>query len=182
MQLFGAISSPFICTHILQQTARDYKEEFTVIADKVASNFYVDNLLDSFDTEDEAIHFVNRMRLLLKRGGFHLNQWLSSSRKVLSVIPSEDLNQPTLNLEFDKLPSESTLGVLGDSESDSFKFKINVESELKTKRNILSAVSAFFDPLGLLAAVVLTAKRFYRIFGKLKQVGMTYVIPTFGRN
>jgi hypothetical protein len=129
------------------------------VADKVISNFYVDNLLDSFDNEDEAILFAHRIRKLLKLGGFHLNQWLSSSRVVLSALPPEDRSQPTLNLDFDKLPAERTLGVLWDSESDSFKFKIKLIDELNTKRSILRVVASIFDPLGLLTPVVLLAKK-----------------------
>jgi hypothetical protein len=159
VQIFGAISSPFVCAHILQRTAEDNRIEFSDVADKVASNFYVDNLLDSFDTEEEAINFAQRIRSLLKRGGFHLNQWLSSSRAVLATLPSEDRSQPMLNLDLDKLPAERTLGVLWDSDSDSFKFKIKIDSEANTKRKILRVVASIFDPLGLLTPVVLTAKK-----------------------
>ena len=150
---------PPLSAHILQRTAEDYREEYSDVADKVISNFYVDNLLDSFDNEDEAILFAHRIRKLLKLGGFHLNQWLSSSRVVLSALPPEDRSQPTLNLDFDKLPAERTLGVLWDSESDSFKFKIKLIDELNTKRSILRVVASIFDPLGLLTPVVLLAKK-----------------------
>ena len=159
VQIFGAVSSPFVCGHILQRTAKDHYEEFSDVADKVLSNFYVDNLLDSFDTEEDTIRFVQRIRSLLKRGGFHLNQWLSSSRAVLATLPPEDRSQPTLNLDLDELPSERTLGVLWDSESDSFKFKIKLDSEANTKRKILRVVASIYDPLGLLAPVVITAKK-----------------------
>lgn len=108
-------------------------------------------MIISFDTEEEAIRFAHRIRSLLKLGGFHLNQWLSSSRAVLAALPSEDRSQPTLNLDLDKLPAERTLGVLWDSDSDSFKFKIKIDSEANTKRKILRVVASIFDPLHLLA-------------------------------
>lgn len=72
-------------------------------AERVSTNFYIDNLLDLFDTEEEAIQVVNDYTELLKKGWFRLI-----------------VNQPTLNLNLDDLPLERILGVLYDSKSDSF--------------------------------------------------------------
>ena len=129
-QIFGSISSPFICSQVLRHIADLNREEFPQAAERIYTNFYVDNYLDSFYTEAEAIQAVEDSTALLKKGGFHLNQWLSSSREVLALVPESDRNQPRLNLDLDDLPTERTLGVLYDSESDHFIFdvKCNVEA------------------------------------------------------
>ncbi|XP_032796144.2 uncharacterized protein LOC116932482 [Daphnia magna] len=119
-ETFGSVSSPFICSQVLRHIADLHREEFPEATEKVYKNFYVDNLLDSFYTEDKASRAVKNSTALLKKGGFYLNQWLSSSRRVLSRIPEGDRNQPRLNLDIEDLPTKRTLGVLYDSESDSF--------------------------------------------------------------
>ena len=159
VQIFGSISSPFICSNVLQHNAELHRLEFPNVVDRIKRNFYVDNLLDSFDTEDEAIQASKDYSNLLKKGGFHLNQWISSSRKVLSSLPREDLSNPLLNIDLEDLPSERTLGVLYNSESDVFIFKINLDPEAKTKRRILSVVATIYDPLGFLSPIILIAKK-----------------------
>ncbi|KZS07338.1 Uncharacterized protein APZ42_028883 [Daphnia magna] len=86
-QIFGSVSSPFICSQVLRH-----------IAERVYKNFYVDNLLDSFYTEEEASRAIKDSIALLKRRGFHLNQLPSSSRRVLSRVPESDRNQPHLTV------------------------------------------------------------------------------------
>lgn len=159
VQIFGAISSPFICLNILQYNAEQHRQDFPDEADRIKKNFYVDNLLDSFDTEDEAIKASKEYSSLLKRGGFHLNQWMSSSRRVLAALPKVDLSNPLLNIDLEDLPVERTLGVLYDSECDVFIFKINLDPEANTKRRILSVVATVYDPLGFLSPVILIAKK-----------------------
>ncbi|XP_045028564.1 uncharacterized protein LOC123471395 [Daphnia magna] len=139
-QIFGSVSSPFLCSQVLRHIADLHHEEFSEAAERVYKNFYVDNLLDSFYTEEEASRAVKDSTALLKKGGFHLNQW------------PEDL------------PTERTLGVLYDSESDSFIFDVKTDVKASTKRRILRAVSTLYDPLGFLSPVILSAKRILQEF------------------
>jgi hypothetical protein len=173
-QIFGSISSPFICSQVLRHIADINRAEFPQAAERVYSNFYVDNLLDSFYTKAEATQAVKDSTALLKKGGFHLNQWLSSSREVLAIFPKSYRNQPHLNLDLDDLPTERTLGVLNDSESDHFIFDVKCNVEANTKRQILRAVSTLYDPLGFLSPIVLSAKR---ILQELWLVGVDWDQP-----
>ncbi|XP_045027085.1 uncharacterized protein LOC123470615 [Daphnia magna] len=144
---------------VLRHIADLHREEFPEAAERVYKNFYVDNILDSFYIEEEASRAVKDSTALLKTGGFHLNQWLSSSRRVLSRVPEGDRNQHRLNLDLEEMPTERTLGVLCDSESDSFIFDVKTDVEASTKRRILSAVSTLYDPQGFLSPVILSVKR-----------------------
>ncbi|XP_045033882.1 uncharacterized protein LOC123475353 [Daphnia magna] len=158
-QIFGSVSSSSICSQVLRHIADLHREEFPEAAERVYKNFYVDNLLDSFYTEEAASRAVKDSTALIKKGGFHLNQWLSSSLRVLSRVPEGDCNQPRLNLDLEDLPTERTLGFLYDSKSDSFIFDVKTDVEASTKRRILSAGSTLYDPLGFLSPVILSAKR-----------------------
>ena len=150
VHVFGAVSSPTTCLFALRQTAEDNHATFPVVADLVVTNFYVDNYLDSVDTEEEAINRTKQLTDLLLLGGFRLTKWLSSSRAVLSSLDTEELMTPNLDLDLDNLPVERTLGILWNCQSDSFNFMINVKQDTTTKRKILSEVSRVFDPLGFL--------------------------------
>ena len=69
-QIFGSISSPYICSQVLRHVADLHREEFPEASERIYRNFYVDNLLDSFYTEEEANKAVQDSTALLRKGGF----------------------------------------------------------------------------------------------------------------
>jgi len=158
VHIFGAKSSPATCLFVLNCTAETNKEEFQDVAPLVKSNFYVDNYLDSVDCEAEVIRRCQRLSKLLACGGFRLTKWFSSNRAVLSSIDSGERMTPTLDLDLDRIPTEKTLGVHWDCDQDTPRFKFRSSPNVDTKRKILAEVASIFDPLGLLAPVVLSVK------------------------
>lgn len=54
-------------------------------------NFYMDDLLKSVPTTDEAIRLAHQLIDLLKKGGFRLTKWLSNSREVIQALPKSEL-------------------------------------------------------------------------------------------
>ena len=54
---------------------------------------------------------------------------------------------------------ERALGVHWCIESDAFKFRIELKDKPRTCRGILATISTIFDPLGLIAVVVLVGKQ-----------------------
>ncbi len=156
VQIFGATSSPTCCTWALRKAASD-QPDFGQI-ERVKKNFYVDNYLDSFDDEEDAIREVRRLTEMLRRKGFRLNQWNSSSRKVLNSIPPTERTHSKLNIDLDRLPIERTLGMYWDCELDVFTFTFQPPKEVKTKRDMFSAAATIFDPLGFICPVVLPIK------------------------
>ena len=73
-------------------------------------------------------------------------------------MDSKERMVPKIDLNLDDLPIEKTLGVHWDSESDHIVFKLRPIKDVHTKREILSEVTSFFDPLGFLAPIILSAK------------------------
>lgn len=103
-------------------------------------------------------------------GGFRLNKWVSNRRKVLDSIPKSELakEMKTLDLDQDELPMEKALGLNWCVESDTFKFKITIRDRPFTRRGLLSVVGSVYDPLGVLAPVVLPAKTILQELCRLK--------------
>lgn len=80
-----------------------------------------------------------------------MTKWQSPSRKVLQNYPPEDPAISQMDLQVDRLPNESALGIHWDCETDEFLFVFEPDQETLTPRQLLSRISSMFDPLGILA-------------------------------
>ena len=160
VHVFGAILSPSTCLFAMNRAVEENRHIYP-LAERIAKiNFYVDNMLASFETEAEALN--RETRASLKSRGFNLTKWTSSSRSVISELTPFGLASPTLDLDFDELPIERTLGMLWNSEVDAFMFRppqvvINQEEPL-TKREFLSYMSRVYGPPGFVAPIILQMK------------------------
>ncbi len=120
---------------------------------------YVDDVLDSCETTQEAQVLQRELSDLLRKGGFSLRKWSSNEPLVLKDILYED-KLASLQIEHGNLPAQKTLGVLWRAEEDVFTFQVEIP-ETKgnlTKRNVLSAIATLIDPLQFLAPFTLRAK------------------------
>ncbi|XP_068749449.1 uncharacterized protein [Montipora capricornis] len=160
--IFGAASSSCMANYVLRKTALDNRQDVAFSADRIKSvekNFYKDDFLKSVCDETTAVRMFREMTSLLARGGFRFTKWISSSREVLSQIPPQEKASPSVDLNFDKLPIERTLGLKWNTETDCFRFSVySHQTSESTKRGVLSRLSTVFDPLGVLAPYMLPAK------------------------
>ena len=162
VHLFGGIWSACCANFALKRTALDNASKFdSIVTRTVDKNFYVDDMLKSVGSIDEAIWMQKQLMELLACGGFNLTKWSSSSRQVLDSIPQAERSKElkNINIQDDTLPVERTLGLEWHIESDVFRFKISKKEKPATRRGILSIISSIFDPLGFVAPFVLPAKR-----------------------
>ena len=86
VRIFGATSSPSICGYALRRKAEDNRKDFsseTIYA--VMRDFYVDDLLKSFETTSQAVEITKELQELLAKGGFQLTKVMSNEREVLDV-------------------------------------------------------------------------------------------------
>ncbi|XP_078380261.1 uncharacterized protein LOC144663221 [Oculina patagonica] len=161
VMVFGAASSPCTANFVLRKTALDNREDVLFSEDTIKSvekKFYMDDFLKPVCDEATAVQMFREMTSLLSRGGFRLTKWISSSREVLSQIPPEEKASPSVDVNFDELPIERTLGLKWNTETDCFRFSVcSSQMYEPTKRGVLSRVSTVFDPLGVLAPYMLPA-------------------------
>ena len=162
VHLFGAASSPGCSNFGLKQIATDNADEFgQEAAEFIHKDFYVDDGLKSVATEEEAIDLIVKTKRMCERGCLHLHKFVSNSRKVMQVVPAEDRAKDVkeLNLLQDTLPIEKALGVQWCIESDTFQFRMTFQDKPLTRRGVLSTVMSVYDPLGLLAPIILPGKQ-----------------------
>lgn len=161
VHLFGAVSSPSIANFVLKKNADNNRTRFDEeVISIVHKNFYVDDCLKSWPSVEVAINFIHHLCNLMKDGGFRLTKWVSNSRQVLQSIPESERAKEVKDFDFahDNLPIERALGVTWNVESDTLEFKVSLKDRPFTRRGLLSVVSSVYDPLGMVAPFVLTAK------------------------
>ena len=136
----------------------------------VHNSFYVDDLLTSVSSIEEAKRLVAELCQLLSMGDFKINRWISNDREVMNSIPKSkwSKNATNLNLSLDDLPVERTVGLYWDVETDNLRFKINRSDKPATRRGITSTINTVYDPLGFGNPFLLPVKLLLRRLCKLK--------------
>ena len=149
---------PGLCELRIKKTATDFEARFeSEAANFVKNNFYVDDGLNSVPTAEAVISLVKNTKALCQKGGFNLHKFISNHKKVIYAIPLQDRAKNIQNLDItqDLLPVERALGVQWCVESDTLQFRVELKDQPLTRRGILWKVSSVFDPLGMLAPVIL---------------------------
>ena len=160
VHLFGATSSPGCANFALKYMAKENQEKYPTAAQFIIEDFYVDDGLTSQETEQEAVNLVKETTILCAEGGLKLHKFASNSRTVLETIPASERapNIQALDLNFNELPMERTLGMQWLMENDTIHFSFSPNDKPPTRRGILATVASLYDPLGLIAPFILTGK------------------------
>ncbi|XP_055614826.1 uncharacterized protein LOC129761144 [Toxorhynchites rutilus septentrionalis] len=156
---YGLAPSSFLATRTLLQLVGDEGTPFPKASTAVKKHIYVDDLISGDDSIEDAIQLRDELSELLQKGGFRFRKWCSNSLPVLAGLSPELLGTQS-SLKFDPEESVKTLGIRWEPEADVFRFDVSVvlKDQLPTKRSILSAIAQLYDPLGIIAPVVVQAK------------------------
>ncbi|XP_041785595.1 uncharacterized protein LOC121600876 [Anopheles merus] len=152
-------SSSFLATRTLIQLADDEGTKYALASAALKRNFYVDDFIGGANNVREAVQLCKELSALLAKGGFELRKWTSNNLSVLSGLSTEHIGTHS-SLHF--IPNETVkaLGISWKPESDELCFESNTEADeaTSTKRSILSSIAKMYDPLGLIAPVIVRAK------------------------
>uniref|UniRef100_A0A1I8P672 Reverse transcriptase domain-containing protein n=1 Tax=Stomoxys calcitrans TaxID=35570 RepID=A0A1I8P672_STOCA len=167
VMIFGATCAPSISQYVKNYNADKFLEEFPLAAKAIKQNHYVDDLLCSIDTAEEAIKLVKDVCFVHRQAGFNIRNWVSNSREVRNAFAST-LSEKVKCINFKAENSvEKVLGVFWEHDEDVITFKIAswlLEGELlstkkaPTKREMLRLVMSIYDPLGLIGHIVMFVK------------------------
>ena len=128
----------------------------------------MDDYLDSFHTVQEAIKVSNGVTNALNEGGFHLTKWASNNQQILKALPSQEVSLTLINLDFDDISIERSLGILWNPGTEALQIKVTAEDVPLTKRGILSYTGSIFDPLEILTPIILEPKLIIQSLWKQK--------------
>ncbi|XP_062698516.1 uncharacterized protein LOC134284162 [Aedes albopictus] len=163
---FGACCSPSCAQYVKNINAERHSQEFPKAAETITKRHYVDDMLESVETEQEAIQLANEVKLVHRNGGFEIRNWVSNSSRVLHALQGENVPEKNLDLS-SELATEKVLGMWWCTSTDAFTFKISwnrYDKELlngqrcPTKREIPRVLMTIFDPLGLIAHYLMFLK------------------------
>ena len=158
---FVVNSSPFLVIGTVQHHAKKSKEKFPEASETVLSGMYVDDCLTGSENENKAVILQQSLGTMMQEGGFLLRKWASNSEFVFSHIKPED-RAPTSTIDFNEREPRKALGMRWNTENDVFFFELSNRilnnDDPETKRSLLSLTSKVFDPIGLLAPVIVRAK------------------------
>lgn len=160
VHVFGNTPSPAVAIYGLRRAAREEEDSYgSDVRTFVEEDFYVDDALKSFATEEEAISVLQRARAALALSNLRLHKIASNRTAVMDAIPTDDLVKDVQNLDLskDELPLQRSLGICWNLITDMFTFRVQVDKPF-TRRGVLSLVNSIFYPLGFIAPVTVQGR------------------------
>ncbi|KAJ0184405.1 hypothetical protein K1T71_000828 [Dendrolimus kikuchii] len=149
---YGTASAPFLATRCLKQLGLDCQDKR--VSEIILHDFFVDDLLSGGDNINEVLNLRKILTSTLASAHFHLRKWKSNVPTLVS-----ETSQSPLDLNIGNNEPSKTLGLGWRAESDELCFPIGILiSKINTKRSMLSVMSQIFDPLGMVAPIVISMK------------------------
>ncbi|KAL0839890.1 hypothetical protein ABMA28_016513 [Loxostege sticticalis] len=162
--IFGATSSPATAIYVKDRNAREAAETHPEAAEAIERNHYMDDYIQSFETEEQAVKIAREVRDIHLQAHFELRKWTSNSDTVLQQL-DPGTKQENMNLAEDNKTTR-VLGLTWKTSSDHLGFNLDLSrlpedilQKRPTKREALKIVMSLFDPLGLASPVTIRAKQ-----------------------
>lgn len=189
--VFGVSSSPFLLNATIKHHLEQFSSSHNSLVQNLLRSTYVDDIVTGASSEDLAYGLYVQATDVLLRGGFNLRKFVTNSPQLQQKInQAEDALGSTHKAD----PEEhKILGVCWEPVTDRLTFDTgdiaHLASTLEpTKRNVISIIGQFYDPLGFLAPVIITFKVFFQelceskvewdqpLAGKLAQKWKSFVV------
>lgn len=177
--MFGVSSSPFLLNATVRHHLELHAEAHSDLVLKVLRSIYVDDVVTGSQSEEQAYQLYTGAKALLKTAAFNLRKFSSNSSSLQARIDAEEFGGAPEVIESPETFSQATLGgnqglsngeqkVLGvpwNVFSDQIVFTLNELADQAralepTKRNVISLIGKFYDPLGFIAPIVVRFKVF----------------------
>ena len=181
--VFGVSSSPFLLNATIEHHLKQYSSTDPDLVDRLRRSIYVDDIVSGAEGEEQAYQMFVRSKEILREGGFNLRKFCSNSTPLQTRVDSDcdSAQQSQSNGDSEETYTSLTLGpgqslhpgqdkVLGvkwDVSPDQLMVNLDdialaAQTLVPTKRNVVSLVGKFYDPLGILAPVVIRFKIFFQ--------------------
>ncbi|XP_062703670.1 uncharacterized protein LOC115259000 [Aedes albopictus] len=163
---FGACCSPSCAQYVKNSNAERHAAKFPKATEVIQKKHYVDDMLVSLESEDEAVRIAEEVKFVHQQGGFEIRNWISNSPAVLRALNEKGMDEKDLDLS-PEISTEKVLGMWWCTATDTFTYKVGwnrYDSALlkgqrrPTKREVLRVLMSIFDPLGLIAHFLMFLK------------------------
>lgn len=184
--VFGVSSSPFLLNATIKFHLERYMTSDKDTVQKLLHSTYVDDIITGANTEEAAFDLYTRAKDMFRDGGFNLRKFVTNFSSLQQQINQHEGSPgpvPVQGLSYsDETYAKTTLGtpsvegtgelkVLGvtwNPHDDSLLFDVSQLARLAnnllpiTKRNIISFIGRFYDPLGFLTPITVRFKVFFQ--------------------
>ncbi|XP_053691178.1 uncharacterized protein LOC128739706 [Sabethes cyaneus] len=162
---FGATCSPSTALFVLNENASRFESIYPAAVDAIRHRHYVDDMLTSVETEEEAIKLAKEVHYIHLQGGFQMRNWVSNSPAVLEALGEVPKTEKSMDMNAE-LAMEKVLGMWWSAASDVFRYKLCTDRNKElltgvkhpTKRDVLRTLMSIYDPLGLIAHYLMYLK------------------------
>ncbi|XP_055906876.1 uncharacterized protein LOC129942102 [Eupeodes corollae] len=165
---FGSTCSPFCAQFVKNTNANNFKSKYPRASQAIIERHYVDDYLDSVDSEEEAVQLVKDVIFVHSEAGFNIRNFMSNSSQVIETVKERAATYSKAESGRQIiLGPEKVLGMWWSPCSDSFSFALSTpylksnslsENIWPTKREMLRILMSVFDPLGLIANFMILLK------------------------
>lgn len=196
--VFGVSSSPFLLNATVRHRFELHSGTYGDLIEKVLRSIYVDDIVTGSQSEEQAYKLYTCTKNLLKTGAFNIRKFTTNSSTLQARVGTEELvhlsdSSPTSRAAetFSQVTlgraqglregEQKVLGVNWSISSDQIIFSLDELAERArrlepTKRNVISLIGKFYDPLGFLAPIVVSYKVFMQSLCEAK-IGWDDAIP-----
>ncbi|XP_029155926.1 uncharacterized protein LOC114928760, partial [Nylanderia fulva] len=155
---YGLACAPFLAIRCVKQLAGDAISDFSEASYVLLNDLYVDDILTGVKCTNDAINLITQLKNLLNSGGFELHKLHSNCKEIVNKFATIDSDEKSSSVKI-TVDTIKTLGLNWNPERDIFHFSSQlINNSIKTKREVLSAISKLFDPLGLISPISIRAK------------------------
>ncbi|XP_076235104.1 uncharacterized protein LOC143179676 [Calliopsis andreniformis] len=165
--IFGVASSPCSALYVRNRNAEEFRESYPQAAKAIIQKHYMDDYLDSVNTDEEAIKLIHDVTEVHRREGFQIRNWSSNSQQVLSRLPPATLMKGTVHLNSTNGMETRILGLKWAPTDGTLGFELNMKKALETivtgaqrptKHEMLRTIMSVFDPIGILAPLTICTR------------------------
>ncbi|XP_067627178.1 uncharacterized protein [Eurosta solidaginis] len=166
--IFGAICSPCCAEHIKNVNARKYEPIMPRGSHAVIASTYVDDLIVSFNSADEALIITGEAIKINAAAGFKLRNFLCNNKDVQNELNGKNVvtNSQIVTMDH-QTTTEKVLGMYWNTTNDALEFHFQFHKiargvlnglRMPTKRELLGISMSIYDPFRLLANVTIYLK------------------------
>lgn len=156
---YGTTPAPFMATQVLAHHAECNQTKFPEACEKIKNDMYMDDVTSGCDDIDTAVKLQREITSLLADAGMPLRKWSTNDKEFFHKIPREHREGALIELEEGKDNSVTSLGLRWYCDSDTLGFIVQQPAKKPiTKRQIYSEISKIYDPMGLIAPVIVANK------------------------
>ena len=162
--IFGANCWQYLLNRVIRFHASKYRNVDKEFSEKVAKSFYVNDFNSTAKNISEGIEIKIKLRFL--DASFNVRKWKTSDPDFQNYFNKKE-NQFSSASEIQANHKVKVLGIVWETESDHliFFFENLIESFnniIPTKRNILSLMAKFYDPIGLIQPIIIKLKLLFQ--------------------